>query len=129
MQGDYMRLNYAIGMQIPRDTRSSRRRHGQVVISVDENSVAHFVRMHEGEPLQPGEKLMRYDSRSWFTSIRPDSFFFEEGQEAVYRGATYGQFKFGSNGDYILVGLAAANRTPIGGAEQQGDKQPAPVPQ
>lgn len=129
MQGDYMRLSYAIEGQIPRDTRSYRRQRGQVVITVDENSVAQFVRMHKGERLQPGEKLIHYDGYSWFPSIRPNSFFFEEGQGAVYQSASYGEFKFGSNGDYILVGLAAKDRTPIGGAEQQGDQQPAPVPQ
>ena len=116
MQGDYMRLNYAINRQFPGEIlRRAGAERGQVVIKVDEASVASFVRIHQGEQLQAGEKLMHYSAMRWFVSIQPNSFFFQEGQAAAFERAKYGRFKFAGDRDYLLVGLADADRTPLDG--------------
>ena len=43
----------------------------------------------------------------------PDSFLFQEGHAGYYQNARYGVFKFADAHDYLLTGLAAANRQPI----------------
>jgi uncharacterized membrane-anchored protein len=113
MQGDYMQLQFAIEREMPRERGRSEPKRGEVVVAVDQNSVARFVRLHQGETLQPGEKLMQYSSNGWSSSIRPNSFFFQEGQREVYERAKYGQFKFAGDSDYILIGLAAEDRTAL----------------
>lgn len=114
MQGDYMHLAYAIEREVRNQHASSERKRGEVVVALDENAVAIFVRLHQGEALQPGEKLLQYSSTGWRASIVPNSFFFQEGHAGAYQQAKYGQFKFDGVKDYILVGLAAADRTPLG---------------
>ena len=110
LQGDYMRLRYALEakVKIP-----SGRSHGQAVINTDENNVAKFVRFHQGEPLQQGEKLMRYNKRYTNMHIKPDSFLFQEGHGKLYERAKYGVFKFDKSSDYLLIGLADKNRVLI----------------
>src|SRR5262245_64792976 len=58
MQGDYMRLRYAIERNIPHELAVQQKPRGYLVIAPDENHVAQFRRFHNGEPLQPGEKLL-----------------------------------------------------------------------
>jgi|EndMetStandDraft_7_1072992.scaffolds.fasta_scaffold77156_3 uncharacterized membrane-anchored protein len=110
MQGDYMALRYAIERNIDRDLAAKQPKRGYMVIALDENRVARFVRFHEGEPLQPGEKLLRYHNTYGNIDIVPNSFLFQEGHAKSYEGAKYGEFKFDSAGKHILIGLASANR-------------------
>src|SRR5690349_10697934 len=53
MQGDYMALRYAIERSI--ETVAPQNKRGFMVIALDENRVARFVRLHDGEALQIGE--------------------------------------------------------------------------
>jgi uncharacterized membrane-anchored protein len=115
MQGDYMALRYAIeriGFAAPQNKR------GFMVIALDENRVARFVRFHEGEALQPGEKLLRYHNDHGSLAIVPNSFLFQEGHAQSYQRARYGEFKFDSASKHILVGLASENRERIVGRSE-----------
>ena len=61
IQGDYMRLDYALAREL-RETRVSR--DGRMVVSLDSGGVARFVRLHDGRaPLAPGERLLQYRKR------------------------------------------------------------------
>lgn len=85
--------------------------HGYVVISLDHNRVAKFVRFYGdfygNESLAPGEKLLRYNNTpSRGFSIVPDSFMFQEGLAKRYEQAKYAIFRFDASGNYLLVGLA-----------------------
>lgn len=118
MQGDYMALRYAIERNIDRDLAARQSRRGYMVVALDENRVARFVRFHEGESLQPGEKLLHYHNNHGTISIVPDSFLFQEGHAKSYQGAKYGEFKFDDGGKHILIGLASENRDRLVGKSE-----------
>ncbi|OAD22131.1 hypothetical protein THIOM_002080 [Candidatus Thiomargarita nelsonii] len=112
MQGDYMRLRYAIEGKAPFNELASHQKRGYMVIRPDENNVAQFARFYKGEDLREGEKLLHFHNTD---SIRivPDSFFFQEGHAKYYQNAKYGVFKFDDSGNHLLVGLADENRQTI----------------
>ena len=103
MQGDYMRLNYAIS-QVPQpDSLPSR---GYVVVRVDADSVAQLVRYQpEKTPLAAGDQLIKYHKADWAVHIGAESYFFEEGQADLFAGAEFGGLKVDAQGNSILVGL------------------------
>ncbi|HYV45263.1 MAG TPA: GDYXXLXY domain-containing protein [Myxococcaceae bacterium] len=115
MQGDYMTLNYALSRdalaaqpQPPRD--------GHLVVKVGEDRIATFARFHAGEPLQPGEHLLRYRRREEAGALRlgAESFFFQEGHAGLYSRARYGVLRVTASGDSVLEGLADEQRQSIG---------------
>ncbi len=118
MQGDYMTLRYAIERGIDRDLAARQKKRGYMVIALDENRVAKFLRFHEGEALQSGEKLLRYHNNYGAINVVPDSFLFQEGHAKSYEGAKYGEFKFASDGKHILTGLASENRDRLVGKSE-----------
>ena len=60
MQGDYMRLRYAIERNTPTKELASYQKRGYIVILPDENNVAKFVRFHKEEDLSENEKLLHF---------------------------------------------------------------------
>ena len=107
MQGDYMRLSYAIEGKVPKLPPHKNR--GEIVIREDEKNVGQFVRLYAGEILAQGEKLLHFqekDDKADTVSILPNTFFFQERHAKYYQNAKYGVFKFDNRGNYILVGLA-----------------------
>jgi uncharacterized membrane-anchored protein len=103
LQGDYMRLRYAISREIEHDVKY---RNGFVVVRLDTNRVAHYVRVHDPQtPLSENELLLRYRHRTFDTRIGPESFFFQEGHAHYYDGARYAELRVSESGDVLLVGL------------------------
>lgn len=104
MQGDYMRLNYAISRNINVDSISKR---GFCVVQLEENGTAQKVRLQEKRrPLHNGEFLIEYTSREWNgINIGAESFFFQEGEGERYEEAKYGGIKVDANGNSLLIGL------------------------
>ena len=113
MQGDYMRLRYALEADIFTEELESHQKRGYMVISPDENNVAQFVRFHKKEDLSTDEKLLHFHQQYRTVRIVPDSFLFQEGHAEYYENAKYGVFKFDDSGNHILVGLADENRQQI----------------
>lgn len=103
MQGDYMRLRYAIESQTNVYETESR---GYLVVLPDERGIARFQRLYDDKPLAAGEKLFHYQSQYQRVRIVPDSFMFQEGHAERYQNAKYGIFKFAAPDRYVLVGLA-----------------------
>ena len=103
MQGDYMRLSYAIARHHSYQAKGER---GYMVLGVDQNKVGTFKRPYKGEKLAVDEKLLRYHNQYGRLRLLPDSFMFQEGHAKLYEQAKYGVFKFDITGNYILVGLA-----------------------
>ena len=108
MQGDYMRLDYAIAREI--GWRNEWPNDGQIVIRTDGDGVAAFVRRHEGAPLAPGEHLLLYRRRGGRIRIGTDAYFFEEGTAWRYDDARYGELRVDADGESLLVGLRDAQR-------------------
>ena len=113
MQGDYMQLRYAVERAAPAGRLPINERRGYLVIRGNAENVAEFVRFHDGEPLGPSEKRLRFHEQHGQIRIVPDAFFFQEGHADLYDEARYGVFKFDDRGRHILVGLADGDRVPI----------------
>lgn len=108
IQGDYMRLDYAVARTVRAD--GSWPRNGRIVVRLDERGVAEFVRRHvDGAPLAPGERLLQYRLRRQRVRIGSDAFYFQEGHAARYQNARYGELRVDSSGASVLVGLRDAD--------------------
>lgn len=104
MQGDYMILRYALvrGLSAEGENGES----GTMVVSVDGNRVASFVRMENENPqLQANEYRLQYKIRRNRVQVGTPSFFFQEGHAKYYDNARYGELRVDSSGKSVLVGL------------------------
>jgi uncharacterized membrane-anchored protein len=105
MQGDYMALNYSITGRI-RDNGGK-----YVVVKVDDDNVATFVRQQNDKNLNDGELLIRWTTnKRGRKSIGADNYFFQEGTGDKYAVAHYGLLRVDSDGNCILVGLCDAEK-------------------
>ncbi len=111
LQGDYMALRYTITASIPRSSASS----GLIVMRLDANQVASYVRLYtQGEPLAPGERLLRYHDNGSDVRVGPEAYFFQEGHAHYYRQARYGEFRLTPAGEVLLVALRGENFERLG---------------
>ena len=115
IQGDYMELRYAIAREVPR--AQLKRDKGYIVVSLDVNDVAKFVRVHKGETLQEGESLLFYRNRGELR-LGAESFMFQEGDAKLYEGAKYGELRVDGSGASVLVGLRGEDFKPLGRKRQ-----------
>ncbi|MCH9695151.1 MAG: GDYXXLXY domain-containing protein [Gammaproteobacteria bacterium] len=108
MQGDYMVLRYAETVFPDRGGRSDLPRKGVFVVTLDSNNVATFARMHDGEALADNEALLQYKQVDARGNVRlgAESFFFQEGQAALFDPARFGVLHVDDSGKSVLVGLA-----------------------
>jgi len=104
IQGDYMRLNYALSRDLQEPARAWPR-DGRLVVRTDRRGVAVFVRRDQGEPLQEGERFLRYRIRGGRLQLGAESFLFQEGQARVYSQARFAEFRVNPEGVPVLVGL------------------------
>ena len=105
IQGDYMRLDYAIAQQLADDVRRWPST-GALVVRLDANGVARFVRRHTPDaPVQPGEHLLTYRRRGGSVRIGTDAFHFQEGDAPRYAGARYGEVRVARDSKSVLVRL------------------------
>ncbi len=110
MQGDYMILRYAIAGEISEAQLADK---GCIVVSLDKNNVARFVRVHEGESLAAGERLLLYRNRGGLR-LGAESFMFQEGDAELYSKARYGELKVDESGASVLVGLRGEDFKALG---------------
>lgn len=104
MQGDYMRLRYAISENINSDSISKR---GFCVVKLEKNGIAKKIRIQENKtPINNNEFLIEYTSNGWRgINIGAESYFFQEGEADKYENANYGGIKVDNQGNSLLVGL------------------------
>ena len=100
MQGDYMALDYQIFDKIDRHFKS-----GYIVVKVDRNKVAKFVRRQNSKKTNNGELVIFYKKHEGRLTIGADNYFFQEGSAKKFENAKYGLLKVDSDGNSILVGL------------------------
>lgn len=112
MQGDYMRLNYAISDEVIIDEIPKR---GYCVVTLDSEGVAQRSRYQKmTSPIHENEFLIEYTLGEWNSiKIGAESYFFQEGEGEKYEDAKYGGLKVDDNGNSILIGLYDANRKKI----------------
>lgn len=110
IQGDYMMLRYAMAsVNFNRKLESK----GRLVIAVDSNCVANFVRIDDGAPLTSNEVFLVYRNRGGMR-LGAESFLFQEGDAALYSSAQYGELKVDAGGRSILTGLRDGELKPLG---------------
>ena len=109
MQGDYMRLAFAIERSIKKETVKEQTKTGRLIITPNEQGIAQFTSFYKDQPLNPDQKTIHYTkSRKGIQSvnIQPNSFFFQEGHRPLYEQAKYGVFKYQGPHTYLLFALA-----------------------
>lgn len=115
MQGDYMRLRFAMANSIysalPKDQSKYRWRRdvvaqdGHVVVILNEKSIASFKRIKDEKPLADNEVLLRYRIRDGKVKFATNAFFFQEGHAKVYQRARYGKFRVDESGELLLTSM------------------------
>ncbi|MCL2310681.1 MAG: GDYXXLXY domain-containing protein [Proteobacteria bacterium] len=107
MQGDYMALRFALANEIGRFKLEELGKDGRAVLKLDENNVAHFVRIDDGSPLQQGEVRLQYRIRDEYGTVKivTNAFFFEEGRGSLYESARYGELRVSDTGNAVLTQL------------------------
>lgn len=108
MQGDYMRLNFAVpGGASRHDTGLLSGQRPHVVARLDARGVATLVRLHQpGEPLGADELRIELTPKNGQWTLVTDAWFFREGEAARWQVARFGEFRVGADGRALLVGLA-----------------------
>lgn len=114
IQGDYMMLRYALANEVPKSQLGDK---GHLVVSLDENGVAKFVRVYRGESLADGEHLLFYRNRGGLR-LGAESFMFQEGTAKLYSSARYGEIKVDQSGRSVLVGIRGEDFKPLGRRQQ-----------
>ena len=99
-----MALNYQIFDKIDRHFKS-----GYIVVMVDRNKVAKFVRQQSNTNVNNGELIIFYKKHKGRFTIGADNYFFQEGSGPKYEKAKYGLLKIDSEGNSILIGLCDDN--------------------
>jgi len=107
MQGDYMRLRFALPSDaVPRRSASGRREALWAIATVDENDVATVTDVTpEPENLASGDIALKLRFKQRRPVLGSTAYFFEEGTAAQYENAGFGEFRVGGDGLPILVGL------------------------
>ena len=108
MQGDYMILRYAIAINNGDEFRTS----GRIVVTLDKNEVASYVRIHKNEALNTNEHLLFYRNHKNLR-LGAESYFFQEGDAGLYSKAKYGELKVEKSGVSVLVGLRDESFSPL----------------
>lgn len=104
MQGDYMRLRYAIEDSI--DFTGGVRKKGFCILKTDDRGVAELLRLQEqANPRTEGEYPIKYMINGYSLSLGAESWFFQEGQAAKFDSARYGGIRVDEVGNILLVGL------------------------
>jgi uncharacterized membrane-anchored protein len=126
MQGDYMRLRYTIADNLNKTLHLYRRASstgktnepeiksdGYLILELETNSVAKFVKIYAGETLLSNQCLIYYRNRRGI-KIGAEKFFFKEGEENIYSKAKYGELKIDASGKSVLVGLRDKSLNKLG---------------
>ncbi|MET0243589.1 MAG: GDYXXLXY domain-containing protein [Flavitalea sp.] len=107
MQGDYMRLSYAIARELNTDSIPQK---GFCIVTLNDSAIASRARLQTDlRPIRSGEYAIRYTSGSWSIYLGAESYFFQEGEADKYSNARYGGLRLDGKGESVLVGLYDKN--------------------
>ena len=106
MQGDYMRLNFAVAdAAFPMLRNRPDVADGHLVVALDRHGIGRLRGFANGRALAPGEVALRYRIRDGEPYFATNAFFFQEGKAGAFETARYGEFRVGADGEMILTGL------------------------
>ena len=132
MQGDYMTLSYALERDVfatlNRDPGSyPTHAEGYVIVALDNNKVAQFVRLAANQPknLATNEMTIHYRIRNGAMQLATNAFFFQEGHGEAFEVAEYGLFRVNDKGEPLLTDIVDSNFQLIKGkAESAAESSP-----
>jgi len=109
MQGDYMRLRFAIERQILKkednETNYNTIQHGYFIADLDPDNIGTFSHIDQGEELSENQVKMEYKLRYGRIYLATHAFYFQEGKASEYEKARYGEFRVATNGELLLNNL------------------------
>lgn len=109
MQGDYMRLRFAIEQNLIDDNSLLESHKNQseqyFIVERDEHKVGQFSHRYKGEALSKNQIKMQFRVRNNKIRLATHAFFFQEGTAKEYEKARYGEFRVASNGELLLNNL------------------------
>ncbi len=109
MQGDFMALRFSVpseGADAIHDGAGARR--PKVVARRDARGIATLQRLDSGQPLAADELRIELSPKNGGWVLVTDAWFFKEGEADRWARARYGEFRVGSDGRALLVGLRGA---------------------
>jgi uncharacterized membrane-anchored protein len=107
MQGDYMALRFQLAQQIHATLADGESSYAPIML--DGKRVASLA-----APGAPSTLRIRYRMRNGAVWLGTNAFFFEEGSEARFAPARYGEFRLDrETGEAVLVGLRDASLNPL----------------
>ena len=84
-----------------------------VVARRDARGIATLQRLDHGEPLATDEIRIELSPKNQSWVLVTDAWFFKEGEAERWARAKYGEFRVGSDGRALLVGLRGAELQPL----------------
>jgi uncharacterized membrane-anchored protein len=113
MQGDFMRLNFSVPVEI-REVTDKTAARPKVVARRDERNVATLLRQaRDGEALGADEFLFELTPKNSEWILVTDAWFFREGEGERWAAARFGEFRVLPDGRALLVGMADEKLQPI----------------
>jgi uncharacterized membrane-anchored protein len=123
MQGDYMALRFELAQKI-RDAlpevesndlwgASIQNADAWVIVQLDEQGLATFIGLDEGQKIDPNQRKLQYRVRNGQVKFATNAFFFEEGSADVYQAAQYGEFRVNQKGEVLLTAMLDKDLTPL----------------
>lgn len=111
MQGDYMRLRFALSNDI-RDrisllnpNKPVQVQNGFAVVEKDSNNVVSFVGLYNNQELTVNQYIIPYKYRNYQVYFTTDAFYFQEGKAEQYQQSEYGLFRANKSGEMILMNM------------------------
>lgn len=109
MQGDYMRLSFAVLDSV--QNKEALPKRGYCLFYTDSNGVVTGARFQKDDKsIHAGEQLLKYTTNFNGIQIGAESYFFQEGKADRYSNAAYGLIKVDKKGNSLLVGLCDSTR-------------------
>lgn len=114
MQGDFMRLNFRLPIELSGVPPSLAGERPKVVARRDARGVASVLRLaRRDEALAAGEFLFELTPKGGGWMLVSDAWFFPEGEAERWALAKYGEFRVLPDGRALLVGMADEKLQPI----------------
>lgn len=113
MQGDYMRLNFRLGI-VSADVGLMTTPRPRVVARRDAQGIATVLRLHaEGTAPAADELLIELTPKDGRWTLVSDAWFFREDEAQRWGRARYGEFRVAPDGRALLVGLRGEGLAPL----------------
>lgn len=110
MQGDYMRLEFAVARDVASSLQGQDIDSGFVVVRTGDRGIARFVRIQsEASVHADGELAIRYRHLNGRVVLGSDAYFFEEGRAGHFEQARYGELRVAPDGTALLASLRDGN--------------------